>query len=306
MTFSVRGTDALTIQQMRTFCEVIRCGGYAAAAESLGMSAPTIWEQVKAVESIYQAKLFARSGRNVTPTAAGHALSDFLQPVLAEVESTFDRLAEQQGQPSTQITLVTGARMMMEELGSPLRQFRRKHPSISLRIKTADNITAQQIVLRGEADLALLIQPPEELRAAGIDCRTLYPLEVLAALPPRHRLIRQSSIKLVDLIDDDVIVGSPETVGRRLLEQARFRLGMTQPLKIAAETDNSAITIACVRAGLGVGIIAGRADGTLTRHIQTRSITDEVGQVNVVAAYRKGRRFTQVIDDLVNQLTALG
>jgi DNA-binding transcriptional LysR family regulator len=63
-------------------------------------------------------------------------------------------------------------------------------------------------------------------------------------------------------------------------------------LRIAAETDNSATTLACVQAGLGIGIIAGNMRGYLTKGLPCRSLTKEMGQVQIVAAYRAGRQLS--------------
>ncbi|MDZ4851412.1 MAG: LysR family transcriptional regulator [Pirellulaceae bacterium] len=54
--------DSLTAQQIDTFCQVYEQGGYAGAADALGLAGPTIWEQVKSLERIYQTKLFERVG----------------------------------------------------------------------------------------------------------------------------------------------------------------------------------------------------------------------------------------------------
>jgi DNA-binding transcriptional LysR family regulator len=189
--------------------------------------------------------------------------------------------------------------MMLEELGVPLRQFQVRYPEARLVLKTADNVSAQQFVLEGKADLALLIEPSPTLVAPGIACERLYPIEYLVALPPRHRFIRKASITLADLTEEPLIVGNPDTIGRKMIEQARFRLGISAPLRIVAETDNSATTIACVRAGLGAGVIASRPGGCLTKQVVTRSIACEIGQVHVVAAYREGRILTIALRTLL-------
>lgn len=297
--------DSLTLQQIITFCQVYEQRGYVGASETLGLAGPTIWEQVKSLEKIYKTKLFDRSGRNIRPSAAGESLYEMLRPILASVVSTFERLAEETNESAQQISLVTGVRMMLEELGTPLRKFRESYPEACLRLLTADNASAQQFVLEGKADMALLIEPSQAMIAPGIAFERLYRIDYLVALPPKHRLIRQASIRMADLTNEALIVGNPNTIGRKMLEQSRFRLGITDPLRIVAETDNSATTIACVRSGLGIGIIASRPNGNLTKHVATRSIADEMGQVHVVAAYRKGRMLTRALLallDLIRQL----
>ncbi len=294
--------ESLSVQQLQTFCNVYECGGYAKAEERLGLAGPTMWEQVKALEKIYKTALFERAGRNIRPTAAGNALYELLCPLLAGVESTFEIMAEQTETAEKQVSLVTGVRMMLEELGKPLRQFMLAHQGVQMRLITADNRTAQESVLEGKANAALLIEPPPEILFHGIACERLYPIEYLAILPARHRLARKSDFSLKDLVYEPLIVGNPNTVGRQQLEQAIFRLGLSQKPFVVAETDNSAVTIACVRAGIGIGIIAGRPAGNLTRHVQARSLASELGHVHVVAAYEAGRNLTRLVRDLLDQI----
>ncbi|MCC6511554.1 MAG: LysR family transcriptional regulator [Pirellulaceae bacterium] len=294
--------DSLTMQQVITFCQVYERGGYAGAAESLGLAGPTIWEQVKSLEKIYKTKLFDRSGRNVRPSAAGTVLYEMLRPILASVISTFERLAEETDDAVQQVSLVTCVRMMLEELGAPLRKFSQIYPDACLKLISADNAIAQEFILKGKADLALLIEPSQSMLAPGIAYERLYPIEYLVAFPPRHRLSRQASVTIADLMNEPLILGNPNTIVRKMFEQACFRLGINEPLRIVAETDNSAITIACVQSGIGVGIIASRPKGNLTKHVVTRSISNEIGQVHVVAAYRKGRIPTKVLQTLLDLL----
>jgi DNA-binding transcriptional LysR family regulator len=292
--------ESLTVHQITTFCRVYELGGYAEAAKSLDMAGPTIWEQVKNLEKIYRTKLFYRSGRNIVPTTSGHALYELLRPLLVTVMSTFERLAEEADEFAKQINLIVGVRMMLDELGKPLREFQTAFPEVRLRLMAADNATAQKKILDGDADMALLIEPTEDILASGIDYEILYPIQYLAVLPPRHRLIGRDDFSLEDLADDPMIVGNSQTTNRRMLEQVRFQLGIRSPIRIVAETDNSASTIACVRAGMGVGFIAGRPKAYLTKNLTTHG----VAKVNVVAAYREGRQLTRVLQKMIELVRA--
>ncbi len=300
MALEIHSLDSLTVQQIITFCHVYERGGYANAAEALGMAGPTLWEHVKVLEKIYQTTLFHRAGRNVEPTPEGHALYELLRPILAQFESSFEHLAEQSGHSRLHIRIVTGVRMMLEELGKPLRDFRKQFPQAHLELTTADNRAAQQYVLDGKADVALLIEPMQSFTARGLAYERLYRIDYLAVFPPRHPLNRRPELRLADLIPHPLITGTESTIGRAMLEQARFRLGIADELNIVVETDNSATTLACVRSGMGVGVIAGRTGGFLTRQLVARSLSSEVGQVNIVAAYRQGRHLTQALTQLLD------
>jgi DNA-binding transcriptional LysR family regulator len=294
--------ESLSMQQVYSFCAVFEQGGYAGAAEILGLSGPTIWEQIKGLERIYAAKLFARSGRSVQPTQAAEVLYGLLSQVKATVESSIDVIDAADETKPRAIRIVAGVRMIQEELGSALASFRSKHPNVMLKLMTADNREAQQLLLHDHADLALMIEPPADLLASGIEIQSLYAIEYLAALPRRHPLAKKADFLIKDLIDEPLILGNKNTVGRRMLEDAFFRQGFRQSLNIVAETDNSAITLACVRAGMGIGILAGISTGVLTKALTTKSMSKELGLVHVAVAKRTGRVFPSFVDDMLAAL----
>ncbi len=66
--------DSLTLDQMRVLGAVAETGSFSAAARRLGRVQSAISQSVKTLEDILQAKLFDRSGKTPTLTAAGVAI----------------------------------------------------------------------------------------------------------------------------------------------------------------------------------------------------------------------------------------
>lgn len=95
----------LTTQQIRTFCDVLERGTYAAAARTAGLSTSAVWEQVKELEKQYALRLFRRRGRQVVPTEAGIRLYDMLKPLLTGLDSTLQVLGEAEGLQPARITI---------------------------------------------------------------------------------------------------------------------------------------------------------------------------------------------------------
>src|SRR5215475_14219469 len=54
----------------RTFLAVVREGNFTAAANTLGLTQPTVGRQIESFEQLIGAKLFTRSSRGLHPTAA--------------------------------------------------------------------------------------------------------------------------------------------------------------------------------------------------------------------------------------------
>ncbi len=121
----IRAGD-LDVQQLLTLRHVIEQGGYAGAARRMELSVPTVWQQVQSLQRIYGVSLFEKAGRQVHPTPAAMRLYEAFDEILVNLESTFEVVRRDEPDHDT-ITLVTGMRMMVEDLAQPLNRFQRQH-----------------------------------------------------------------------------------------------------------------------------------------------------------------------------------
>jgi len=298
--------DGLGVQQLRSFCTVYEKQSYSAAAREIGHSVPTIWEQVRTLETRYRTTLFQRRGRRIQPTPAAGVLYEALRPLLAGLDSTFELLREQRGDYPRTINLVTGARMMLEDLGPTLARFRQQYPSVRLRLLHYNDKVAANLIVAGEADLALTLEPGPGVLGPEICLERAYRIEYLALFPKRHPLARQPKLRLADLAKYPLILGHPGTYGRQLLEQALHHEGLWERVEIVAETDTSAFTIACVRARMGVGVVAGRSAGFLTRGLVTRSLQSALGDAWIAFLWKRGKHLTTAVQTLLQLIRDRG
>lgn len=288
----------LHVQQLHTFRAVYALGGYSAAATQSDLSVPTIWQHIRALERHYNAKLFKKSGRAVRPTPAADRLYHAIDPILVGLESTFDLVQTGNDETST-ITLVAGVRMMMEDLAEPLAEFRNRFPN-RLVILQGNNKRAEELLLSGEADLGLSLGPGVQMASSSIHYEPAYVVDFLAIAPKRHPFAKKDSSSLRELVKHPLIVTQQGTFGRDALEQALHR----EQLKasIVTETGNSAFTIACVQAGMGVGILAGRVDGPLCAKLTVRSLRKQLGRRQIVCLWRNGRILSDAERALVEMI----
>jgi len=168
-----------------------------------------------------------------------------------------------------------------------------------LRLVHGDNRMAGQLISAGDADLALTLEPGLRVATEALCYERAYRIECLALFPKRHPLARTRVLRLADLVAHPLVVGHAATYGGHLLDQALHREGLLDRVRVAAETDNSAFTSACVRAGVGVGIVAGRADGMLSHGLVARSLRRQLGQAWIVFMWRQGRHLTAAVRTLM-------
>jgi DNA-binding transcriptional LysR family regulator len=305
--------DDLAVQQLRSFCTVFEKQSYSQAAKDIGLTVPTIWEQVRTLEKRYGVLLFQRRGRRIEPTPAAALLYESLRPLLTGLDSTFELVREQRGNYPRTLSLITGARMMLEDLGPILKQFYDRYPNVCLRLMHHNDRAAARLIVAEEADLALTLEPGPGVLGRDVSIERAYKIEYLAIFPRRHPLskthlspTRNSPLHLADLAAYPLIVGHVGTYGRQLLEQALHHEGLSDRIRIAAETDTSAFTIACVRAGMGVGIIAGRPGAFLSRGLIARSLHTQLGEAWIAFLWKRGKHLTTTVQTLMQLIRDSG
>ena len=284
----------LNVQQLYTFREVYERGGYATAAAESNLSVATIWQHIRALENSYEVKLFKRAGRKVVATPAAKELYQAIDEILVNLESTFD-LVNRESSDALPIRLVTGNRMLWEDLAEPLSVFRGTHDN-RLILRHGNDRRAEELLKEDAADIALSLEPGPERISPLIHYEPGYFVDFLAAVPKRHPFTK-SSCSLKELVKYPLIVSAAGTHGRDTLDHALHRERLTA--NVAVETDNSGFTIACVQAGMGIGVLAGRHDGLLCSKLATRSLRRQLGRRQIVFMWRKGRRLTEPMLRLV-------
>ncbi len=264
----------------------------------MDLSVPTVWQHIQALQRAYGVTLFEKAGRQVRPTDSAIRLYEAIDEILVGLESTFD-VVGQADSAGDSITLVTGMRMMMEDLAKPLREFRQNCES-RLLIRHGNNTRAEELILSGDSDLALTLEPAPDQASTSIHYEPAFSIDFLAVAARSHPYATTKSNSLRELVKHELVVTAPGTHGRDALEQALYRDRLEA--NVIVETDNSGFTIACVQAGMGVGILAGRADGKLCKGLATRSLRRQLGHRQIVFMWRRGRRLTEPMKQLVNSV----
>ncbi|MEJ7639980.1 MAG: LysR substrate-binding domain-containing protein [Singulisphaera sp.] len=85
--------------------------------------------------------------------------------------------------------------------------------------------------------MALTLEPGPGLIGDAVCSERAYEIDYLTLVPTSHPLARKTTMRR-DLVAHPLIVGHPETSGRRLLEQALHQEGLDR-LQIAVEIDNA-------------------------------------------------------------------
>ncbi|MGE0616963.1 MAG: LysR family transcriptional regulator [Bacteriovoracia bacterium] len=142
---------------LRIFCQVVRDKTFSAAARSLGITQPTVSQQIAKLESSLGGRLFERVGHDVFLTAIGKELYTFAEGALESADEFSERLRNQRETPMGLV------RYAMPESCQWTPHYRRimgqiqRFPDVRFEITIQPNEQIVQALLEGRIDFGFIV-----------------------------------------------------------------------------------------------------------------------------------------------------
>ena len=232
---------------VRSYLAVMDAGSVSAAARATHGHQPTISRHLAELESQLGVALFERTGRGVTPTAAGLEVL----PAARQMQAAAEALARSvtRGREATRGTVrITASQVVSTWLLPPLVvEFQRAEPGIALEIVASN---AVQNLLRREADIAVRMVRPDQgsliARKVGeVAIGAWAHADYLAAAGTPRTPADLARHRLIGYDKDDAL----------LRGMARLGLAMT-PANFALRADDQVANAQLIVAGGGIGFAA--------------------------------------------------
>ena len=145
----------MSTRQMRAFLHVARIGNFTRAAEQAHMTQAGLSTLVREMERQLGCRLFDRTTRMVSLTAAGRRLLPVVERVVTDLDDVTARLGVEGDVARQTIRIAATPLVSSHLLPQVFHQFRESHPAISLRLFDADLRDVEDMVVNGEADMGL-------------------------------------------------------------------------------------------------------------------------------------------------------
>ena len=262
------------LRGLEMFLAVADEGSFSAAARRLGITQPSVSEQVRTLEEHFGLPLFTRLGREIKLTTAGERLRSHARRVLQaldELEHDLDALRSGTGGT---VTIVASPVPGESVLPALLPLFRARYPETGVRETIADTRTAIARLLHREAELAVIGGPFRDERCT-VDVLGRNPF--VAVAPLDHPLAR------LDIVEAEQLAGEPLVVreegsGARAAVTAAFEGAGIAPdrVRVVAELGSTEAVLSAVTAGLGIGFVSAFALGgdRATRPLRVLRLAD--------------------------------
>lgn len=279
----------MELRHLRSFVTLAADLHFGRAARRLGISQPSLSQQLNRLESELGVTLLDRSSREVVLTAAGDITRDGALRTLAEADRLVDSLRAWSAGHVGHLVIGSLGAGMNGPLPSILRRMASSGPTASVELRhMPDSESLEQHLLDGRIDAAVLRLTPSSRRLAITTLLDDEPF--VACMPATHALAGRDQIGLAEL-SDEPIVSWPQHMGaafHEVIKAACRKQGFT--LDIRALADSVEGQLALVAAGYGVSIQAGSNGSLLRDGVVTVPIRPEDISAQLFLTYRQRDR----------------
>jgi LysR family cys regulon transcriptional activator len=247
----------MKFQQLRYIVAVHQSGlNISAAARLLHASQPGVSRQIKLLEDELGCALFERRGRSLTATtAAGEEIVARANHILREMQSirrTSAELRKADGGTLTIATTHTQARYVLPEV---IHRFRAAYPKVRLHLHQGTSEQIAAMVTHDHVDFAIATGSEESF--PRLIRLPVYRWHRTVVVPRGHPLTFAGRLTLDKIAAHPIVTYVFSFSGRSSLPSMFEKAGLA--LEVALTARDADVIKTYVRAGLGVGILAGIA-----------------------------------------------
>ena len=147
--------DPLKIRLLRYFLAVAEAGSFSRAADRLGISQPSVSQQMRDLETALRVSLFQRRGKRILLTPIGLILQEHARAILRQVENFLDELTTEPGQLHGSLHLGVVPILNVALVPQLLGLFVADHPGISLNVEEISSTGIETALEEGRMDVGL-------------------------------------------------------------------------------------------------------------------------------------------------------
>ncbi|CAB3786099.1 LysR family transcriptional regulator [Pararobbsia alpina] len=255
------------INSLALFLRTVECGSLSKAAELSHIALSAASRRIALLEGEFNVKLLTRTSRGVAPTPAGEALAFHARQMLRGADRLKTDMSDYAKGLRGVVRLFASTSALTQYIPKALASFSLHSPDIKIEVQ--ERLSSEIIGgLRDRmADVGVAF--PGASTPEGVRCYP-YKVDQLVAVLPRALRISGKTVRLADLLDQDLVVLESNTAMLKLLEQAATAEG--KPLRIRVQVKSFEAICMMIDAGLGVGILPKVAAQAFSHELRLRLV----------------------------------
>ncbi|BAL26559.1 HTH-type transcriptional regulator CysB [Azoarcus sp. KH32C] len=244
----------MNLQQLRYIHEVARRGlNVSEAADALFTSQPGVSKQIRQFEAELGVEIFVRHGKRlVDVTEPGKQVLAIAERMLRDADNLRQVGAEFTNEVAGRLSIATTHTQARYALPAIMRDFMQRFPQVKLELHQGNPRQVCDMVLAGEADLAIATEAIAEYdELVMLPC---YQWNRCIVATPRHPILKEHPLTLEAIARYPIITYDDAFTGRSLINKAFLGRGL-RPKVVLTALDSDVIKT-YVAMDLGIGIVA--------------------------------------------------
>lgn len=284
-------------RQLQYFLAVCQELHFTRAAEKLGISQPTLSQQIKVLEGELGLPLFDRIGKKIALTEAGTILKDYADRMIQNEHSAKAAMDELRSDNRGTIRLGLLPSDLDYQLTPLLVKFHEDYPNIQLQVYASTVI--QQEVLDNKLDIGICLKGPRDRLLTQTDLGW-EPYQLIVR--EDHPYASRSHIELSELQHLQLVMYPRTFIGRELVENTCREAGFgLQPIM---ETGSATSLIQLVAAGIGGTVQpASLLDGMMYSGLRSIPILNSPPVRKLSLIYRADRYISKATRTFISDLS---
>ncbi len=221
--------DPLEIRQLRYFLAVAEAGSFSRAADRLGLSQPSVSQQMRDLEAGLRLTLFQRRGKRILLTPAGMVFEEHARAMLRQLENCLEELSREPTQLRGALHVGIVPFLDVALLPKLLGAFVAAHPGIRLTVQEFSSPDIETALEEGRVDVGLgfLTRHSPNLRYDP-----LWRDEISLIIPASHPWAKRSFVNFHE-IHEQRLLQLPDTFVIRRMTDDICRLHLVRPQTVA-------------------------------------------------------------------------
>jgi LysR family cyn operon transcriptional activator len=147
--------EPMEIRHLRYFLAVAEAGSFSRAADRLGISQPSVSQQMRDLEAGLRVSLFRRRGKRILLTPAGQIFQEHARAILRHLENFLQDLTSEPGQLRGALHVGVVPILNVALMPPLLGLFAANHPGISLTVEEISSTEIETAIEEGRMDVGL-------------------------------------------------------------------------------------------------------------------------------------------------------
>lgn len=265
------------------------------AAERLGISQPTLSQQIRLLESRLDTVLFHRNGKKIELTEAGRILLEHVNRIFFELDQAKTIIQELKGLNRGELRIGSSGNHLIY---SPLLSFHRQYPKIKISVFDLKTEKTVEGLLNSEFDLGIVFLP---VHHPQIETIPLFSSELYVVLSNNHVLAEKDVIHLNELQEYPLFLLPEQYLIRQEVDLFGKKSGIRLEPIVELSDTNSLIKMSILNNGYTI-LPKLYADYATDLPKKLVKIANNVSVMEIGAIYRKGMIFSSAIQAFLQHL----